>query len=466
MSPPMVADQRMAGLLDTSPYDRVFALDTQMVFEARPLTQLPWSALSSGPILLVILPQVCSEADARKRDGRLGTRARELNRMLDPSIELGGATQLVAEPVRVDIAYVPAGRPDWDRLDDLERENGDDRIVAQALHAKIDNPSRIEILSFDSRPRAGARRHGLGALKPDETWLLDPEPSPADRRVADLERRVQLLQANEPLLRLAIRTVETQPLVRIRVPQLPAEGVKPVVRIILAKNRREQNSGYFDLGLNRNPDYDSDYDDYSRHLGEIDIPNIHLGVARFFSQHGIEVEIENAGVMTAEHVAVELRSGNAVLHRAPFIVDIFGPPAPSVHRDLLANIRNLHGQLDRPDRTTFALKGSDDPSVQLEYRCQDFRHGRSQIITAVIEPTDRSGGVINIEVRVTAANMRGEVVERLSVPILVQDRALGELIGLDNLSLKVDPPIRDLLAPLLRSEETLAHFRNDGTPRE
>ncbi|MER9819158.1 hypothetical protein [Mesorhizobium sp. M0129] len=58
--------------------------------------------------------------------------------MLDPSIELGGATQLVAEPVRVDIAYVPAGRPDWDRLDDLERENGDDLIVAQALHAKID----------------------------------------------------------------------------------------------------------------------------------------------------------------------------------------------------------------------------------------------------------------------------------------------------------------------------------------
>ncbi|MER8872491.1 hypothetical protein NKI04_21625 [Mesorhizobium sp. M0814] len=263
----------MTGLLDTSAYDRVFALDTQMVFEARPLTQLPWSTLSSGPILLLILPQVSSEADARKRDGRLATRARELNRMLDPSIELGRATQLVAKPLRVDIAYVAAGRPDWDRLDDLDRENGDDRIVAQALHAKIDNPSRVEILSFDSRPRAGARRHGLGALKPDETWLLDQEPSPSDRRVAELERRVQLLQANEPSLRLSISTPE--PLVRTRVPELAAESVKPVVRMILAKNRREQNSGYFDVGLHSNPYYDSDYDNYSRDLSQIDIPSIH-----------------------------------------------------------------------------------------------------------------------------------------------------------------------------------------------
>lgn len=177
----------MNSRLDTSGYDRLFALDTQMIFEARPLTQLNWSTISNGPILLLVLPQVSAEVDARKRDGRLGQRARDLNRLLEPSIESGGAAMLAEEPVRIDITYVPAGRVDWERLEDLERDNGDDRIVAQAMHALVDDPARVEVMSFDSRPRAAARRHGLKAIKPDESWLLDPEPSPTDRRVAELE---------------------------------------------------------------------------------------------------------------------------------------------------------------------------------------------------------------------------------------------------------------------------------------
>lgn len=458
----------MNSRLDTSGYDRLFALDTQMIFEGRPLTQLDWSTISNGPILLLVLPQVSAEVDARKRDGRLGQRARDLNRLLEPSIESGGAAMLAEEPVRIDIAYVPAGRVDWDRLEDLERDNGDDRIVAQAMHALVDDPARVEVMSFDSRPRAAARRHGLKAIKPDESWLLDPEPSPSDRRVAELEQRVRVLQASEPQLRAGIRLLHESPLVRYRLAPLPAETIDLLTRMILARHPRQRTGGFMAHGLHLNSHYDEDYDDYAAALKAIDVPNIHLGVARQFSQYGFEVTIENFGVLAAEHVTVELRSGNAVLHDGPYLVDVFGPPPPSTQSDFLTNISRLSHNLARTDRTSFGTEESEDPDVQIEYRCQDFRHGRVHTLTAVIELIERTGDAAHIEVRVTAGNMRGDVVERLIVPVADQEPPLGELIDLDNLQFRAAPPIRDLLLPLLQSDDSdeIERFRNDGSRRD
>lgn len=459
----------MTSRIDTSGYDRVIALDTQMIFEARPLTQLDWPTISAGPILLIVLPQVSAEVDSRKRDGRLGQRARDLNRLLEPSIESGGAFTLVDRPVRVDITYVAAGRIDWDQLEDLERDNADDRIVAQAMHALIDEPARVEVMSFDSRPRAAARRHGMKGIKPNESWLLDPEPSPTDRRVAELEQRLRLLQASEPQLRVGIRMLNEPPLVRFRVPPLPAETFAPITRMILARNPREHAGGFMAHGLHTNSHYDEEYDEYAAALSAIDVPNIHLGVARQFSQYGFEVTIENVGALVAEHVTVELRSGNAVLHNMPYVVDVFGRPPPSTQRDLLANMPHLSRQLGRTDRTIFRIEQSEDPDVQVEYRCQDFRHGRVQTLTAVVEPVEGTGEAAHIEVRLTAGNMRGDVVARLIVPVITQERPLGELIDLDNLQFREAPPIRELLLPLLQDEDDrdeVGRFRNDGTRRE
>jgi len=459
----------MGTILNTNGYDRIFALDTQMIFEARPLAQLDWSSLSAGPILLLILPQVSVEVDARKRDGRLGMRARDLNRLIEPSIDTGGAVIVVEQPVRVDIAYVPAGAIDWSRLDDLERDNGDDRIVAQALHALVDDPMRVELMSFDSRPRAAARRHGLGAVRPEESWLLDPEPSPSDRRVAELERQVRVLQASEPQLRVAIRLLHEPPLVRYQVAPVPRATIDPIVGTILAKNPRRRTGGMMDYGLHRNSNYYEEYDAYAEELGTIDIPNLHLGVMRQFSQYGLEITVENTGVLAAQHVTVDLSSGNALLHPVPYLVDIFGPPPPSTERNLFENIPNLSQRLTRPDRASFILEESEDPAVQVEYRCEDFRHGRTQVLDAVLELPDSVGAAAHVEVRVTAANMRGDVVERLVVPVVVQERILGDLADLDQLVFREALPIKDMLIPLLQDEEereSIARYRNDGSIRD
>ncbi len=456
----------MTTPLDTTGYNRVFALDTQMVFEARPLEQLDWASLSPGPILLLVLPQVSSEIDARKRDGRLGQRARHVNRLLDPSIETGQPATFVAQPVRVDIAYVAAGAIDWGPLEDLERDNGDDRIVAQTLHALVDDAARVEVLSFDSRPRAAARRHGLKACKPDEGWLLDPEPSPSDRRVAELEQRVRVLQTTEPQLSVSIEPVDQPPLVRHRVDPLPADLVGTVSQMILARNPRQRTSPFGMDALHANMNYDEDYDDYEKAMRERDLPAMHLGAARQFSTYPIRILLENTGQLAAEHVTVELRSGNARLHGEPFLVDLFGPPPPDTRSNFLANVPNLSQQLQRPDRTSFALEQSEDDDVQVEFRCEDFRHGRAQALTAVLELEGRTVGVAQVEVRVTARNMRGAVTATMVVRVEVRDTVLGELIDLDAVRLRAAPPTRELLLALLKDDEDrLVHYRNDGTAR-
>lgn len=457
----------MTEKLDTSNYVRVFALDTQMVFHAHPLEQLDWQSLASGPVLLLVVPQVSSEVDGRKRDGRLGQRARALNRLLEPSIDNGRPTTLAEKPVRVDLAYVAASAIDWSRLDDLERDNPDDRIVAQVLHALVDDPSRIEMMSFDSRPRAAARRHELRAHKPDESWLLDPEPSPTDRRVAELEKRVKLLQANEPELRVSVRLYDAPPLIRYQVPPLAAELVAIVADRVLAKNPRERTGGMFYDEIFTNRDYDSEYDDYAMELRDRDIPSLHLGVARQFSAYRIEVLLENSGVLAAEHVTVELRSGNARLHAAPYLVDLFGPPPPSTRRDLFAGTPNLSQQLSRPDRTSFALEDSEDPMVQVEYRCEDFRHGRTQTLSAVLELTEQTSEVAHVAIRVTANNMRGDIPANLIAPIVDREVELRDLIDFETLGFRGDPPMGDWMASLQQEDpELLAYYRNDGTERE
>lgn len=114
----------------------------------------------------------------KKRNGRLGKQASDLNRLLEHSIDYGLPTTLLKTPVRVDIAYVAAGPINWVHLEGLDRNNGDDCIVAQVLYALVDNAARVGVMSFDSRSRAAARRHGLKAIKLDESWLLDPESAP------------------------------------------------------------------------------------------------------------------------------------------------------------------------------------------------------------------------------------------------------------------------------------------------
>jgi hypothetical protein len=84
--------------LATGAYDHLVVIDTQVVLEAKPLDQLPWSDLFPGSVLLLVTRQVQVEIDGKKNDGRLGKRARAFNKLLDSFIETRVPAQILAAP--------------------------------------------------------------------------------------------------------------------------------------------------------------------------------------------------------------------------------------------------------------------------------------------------------------------------------------------------------------------------------
>ncbi|WP_354115974.1 hypothetical protein [Bradyrhizobium sp. LA7.1] len=180
-------------------------MDSMVALEAKPLASLPWTEIDpAGPILVLVVPQVMKEIDKRKRDGRLGKRAREFNRLIAPAAESGSAVQISAGPPQVDIAFAQIGRIDWDALQDLDPEEGDARVVAQMLNV-ANVPAAVKTLfSYDNNPIAMASRYGIKARKLPENWLLEPEPSPHEKELLRLKSKVAELETTEPEIELKL----------------------------------------------------------------------------------------------------------------------------------------------------------------------------------------------------------------------------------------------------------------------
>lgn len=232
--------------------------------------------------------------------------------------------------------------------------------------------------------------------------------------------------------------------------------------MILARNPKARMHDHFAINIRANPDYDREYAAYARAVVESDVPNLHRGVARLFSQHLLELRVESSGVMAAEHVTLEFRSGNAQLHADPFYVQIFGRDAPEAERDFPIFRQDPSGP--PADRAQFYLGKPEAGDAAFDYRCQDFRHGRVQTILFVIELTEKSGDAAQVEIRATAGNMRGDVVVREILPVVVETRQLGELVDLDRLDLREAPPVAKRIAELYaEDDEDMVRYRNDGT---
>ncbi|PZT91728.1 MAG: hypothetical protein DI637_01665 [Citromicrobium sp.] len=309
---------RMAAIpLNTAAYDNVVLIDSQVVLEAKPLDQLPWGDLFMGSILLLVARQVQTEIDRRKNDGRLGKRARAFNKLLDSYITSRTPSEILKSP-KVDVATV-ANRPiDWNALDDLDRDDPDDRIVAQALNARLDKPDRIVLLSHDMRPRDAAATNGLSAMKLPEEWLRDPEPSPDQRRIAELEARTKLLSTDQPQLEVRLKAITPTPWIYREVEEAITSKSSALLNAKLANAPTQSRSDPYGLRFGT---YDYSHDDRVATWQAImreDLPLMHRGLTKLHAQHRIQVTVENIGSISAEDLSLEIRTGNTVLHSIPY----------------------------------------------------------------------------------------------------------------------------------------------------
>lgn len=403
--------------LSTCDYDHVIVIDSQVVLEAKPLDQLPWADLFPGSVLLLVTRQVQSEIDAKKNDGRLGKRARDFNKLLEPFIETRTPASILGSP-RIDVATLTNGPIDWALLDDLDRDDGDDRIVAQMINARVDDPARLVLLSHDMRPRDAARTHGLSAVRLPETWLREPDASPAARRIAELQERVRLLSVDQPQLSVRVELVGAGSWLYREVASGTPEQLLTLLERKLASAPAPRRSGRFDISFSSHDPTHADRLDAWETMMRQDIPLVHLGLSKLFAQHRLLITVENVGTVSAEDISIEIRSGNTRLHPSPYFVLIAGADAPQP-RELYERISPFNPRdLISPRREPFTFyweeRGPGDHIIQ---SCASFRQGKVHQVEISVELLPSTSAKAQVGAVVTAANMKGDTRDQLLVDV-------------------------------------------------
>ncbi|MGR3821635.1 MAG: PIN domain-containing protein [Salipiger marinus] len=444
----------------TTDYDNIVVIDSQVVLEAKPLDQLPWGELFEGSILLIVVRQVQTEIDRKKSDGRLGKRARSFNKLLDGFIESRTPSNLKISP-KIDIALSAHRTIAWQDFDGLDPDDGDDRIVAQALNAKIDDSSRLVLLSHDLWPRHAAATFGLKAVKLPDTWLNAPEPSPHERRLKELEEKVKLLEADQPKLRIRLQEITAKPWCYSQVLPPRVEQIEEILNRRIANAPQQYNSGPFDLGLRFEYDFS--------HEGKVaawetdireDISLIHDGLTKLYAQHRIRVSIENYGTISAEGLSLEIRSGNASLHSSPYWVFVDGPPAPHPRPFLLSSLVVSSKDLVPLRREQFKFYWEDDgPGDHVILSCQSFRQSKSHVFEISVELHANTPPKAQIQAIATATNMKGDVREQLLIDVESTSIPFDDAFDSDTEVLKIPPSI---VFPTFDEADEYTWLRNNG----
>jgi len=452
----------MQSPLATSAYARVLVIDTQVVLETRPLDQLPWSEMGEGPILLLVCRQVQSEIDAKKSDGRLGERSRAFNRLLDHFLETRTPSTLREEGPRVDVALMRHRSVDWAALDDLDGDDGDDRIVAQALNALVDDGSRLELLSHDMRPRDAAASHGMKAVKLPEHWLREKAQTPEQREVSRLRAELRTATADQPALKVELEA-QNLPWSRTAIDAPSDEEIASVRDRKLADNPRPASPAMpMGLDLMMDDTLPERHQAWRRRLVDRDLPAMHLGLSRLMSQVRVRVILHNVGVLSAEALSLEIRSGNCTLHADPYLVRAFGDPAPQPESHIARISRLTRGAMRplRRDEPFAVYRETDGPGDVLNWSCRSFRQERVLTIDISVELEERTSGKAQIEAVVTAANLKGDVRTRLIVDVEQQRSAFADAYDVTAGRLGRPP---GYFPQKTEEDDAITIFRNDGS---
>jgi len=441
-------------MIDLAPYSDVLVLDTQVILEGKPLEELPWEQLGAdGPILLLCTPTMLSEVDRRKRDGRLGERARRFNRLVEPAIGTSEPVPLLNHPPRVDVALVAVDSINWQELGDLDPNSGDDRIVAEALFARVSDTSRLTMFSYDMRPRSAATRHGLASAKPPEEWIYEPEPSPVEKDNLRLRQRVRDLEASQPEIIATLDIDGDLPVKVLVVEPLQDDAAEALAERILAMHPRSAQQDWIAL---RDPGYDGRYDEFVKKVRRYG-RNLSRALERLFNQVSFQFGFAVEGSVGASHLDVQLRATGAALYDKMIVKDI-APPKPPRREQLWATplwsgptLADLMTKVPR-HQVVFDPQPSRGPSLRLA--CEDFRHGRTFTKRIYAELNAKAQNSAEVRLTITAANMKGSVERAISIPIESDCVKVEDLIELDAQSMRREYRLQALFNELISRNET------------
>lgn len=181
-------------------------LDTNVFLHFQPFDQIPWpKELNADFVALRVAPDVIGElnkhkdghkvAHLKERAGKILRRVMRFAFTNEGRVDDSGAVTITCEqhPASLDL---PARG--------LDPAITDDRILATVLDYKARHPDEPVVLITDD-PGAALRAHGYGVVLVglSETMRIPPAPDEKQKRIRELEERVQSMENSRPRLHLS-----------------------------------------------------------------------------------------------------------------------------------------------------------------------------------------------------------------------------------------------------------------------
>lgn len=425
-------------------------LDTNIILECRPLTELSWQEIDiDGPILALITPTAIREIDSKKQDGRIGKRAREFNRLI-ASVAAGGPPIVIRESApRVELALSRAFRIPWDHYDDFDPDDGDSCIVAEVLCAKDMNAVGKLIVSHDIKPIVYASNYDLATLHVSDSWLRPPEPHPKDREIQKLKQRLVQYQAAEPAFHIHIEVIAAEPVELVRIEDLSAVERATIHRRIHDLNPPvDQVRGTYRM-MSAFGIYDDSYNDrfatYRKRL-EVFMANYAQRLERLFNQTRVRLSVANTGNVQAENLLVEVGVANGWLHDSFVFVSPQGPKVPIPRRMPYIPMTNFQTVIpSHVGRHEFEYKEAPNGDPTFAVTCADFRCEQEYVFDGIVSLDARAADSSEIYIAITASNFRGTANNTKAIERTIKTRHVSALIDLNTLEITEPVPMQELL---------------------
>lgn len=187
---------------------KVLFLDTNIFLQCRELKQLPWEEIAEGENLLLLIPRpVQEEIDKLKQDGnsRRAQRSRKASSFMRALVLSENSIALIrdADP-KIEVTFTPLLDPKRRLVPILDLTKTDDRIIEEVIAYSEEHPDvDVALLTHDTNPLLTAKRCGLKYIVIPDNWLLAPEPDPRDKKVTELERKIQQLEKSVPMINVS-----------------------------------------------------------------------------------------------------------------------------------------------------------------------------------------------------------------------------------------------------------------------
>jgi hypothetical protein len=473
-----------------------FCVDTNVFVEFEPLDQIPWRQLAPNAtaIHIIVVTKVGEEMDEHKRKtGRLRRRALEfaqIARSIEESTERRAVLR-DSNPL-VTIEFAPIYRRaelDGD-LYDLDDKDG--RIVAEVARFRKDSPGAV-LLSDDSKPRRLARQTGLPCECPPGSWRREEGPDERDKEIADLKRELGarprfsisfLRSCRRNTYYLSVVPSTSCSVCATQLASAVLRANSKVSRNQLIKRHGLERSGPLGMALpftskltpSQLDAYDQKYQTF-----EANITRWAHAQSEIFSGLGsimpIDVEVTNSGDRVGEKVLVDMELQGEFHFASPTLAhhitgERVAPPDPPKPHNIYDNLPNLSG-LEQPRPHDFYILDTpkmDESTTLLQWRCEEFRHGRSFIFPVSVRAT-RCGarGVLKVSVSSTAVAKATKAQAPL-ICVLPESKDIKLCAYLEARTAlfpqRFQDPVRHAIAAARQACGTKSAECQDGTPHE